>query len=285
MNKESKVGKENNAKKNGIIFCTYSSLYSSIVLEELITNDTVEVVAIINSTRVLNPTYGFIRGALRQIQLSGLRYASYLFMVTDLFRWLQPFLSLKKSVHGLAKQHGIPLLDTVDMNNLESIDFIKQNKPDYLLASHLNQLVKPTVLDLPDLQCINIHPSILPSYKGVDPVFYALLNQEKEIGVTLHKMSEDFDSGKILAQKTISTDTNQSVCFYNCQLFEEGVKLAIGWMNDEDEALSDTVANNNSDISYDSWPNRVKIKQFKQAGNRLIFLSKLWKNYRGIVKI
>ena len=285
MNRESKAGNENKAKTKRIIFCTYSSLYSSIVLEKLIADETVEVVAIINSTRVLNPKYGFIRGALKQIQLSGLRYASYLFIVTDLFRGLQSLPSLKKSVHGLAKQYGISLLDTLDMNNPESINFIKQSKPEYLLGAHLNQRVKPAVLDLPKLECINIHPSLLPSYKGVDPVFHALLNQETEIGVTLHKMSEDFDSGKILAQKAISADTNQSVCFYNCQLFEEGVKLAIGWMSDEDEALGDTVANNNSDKSYDSWPSKAKVKQFKQAGNRLIVLSELWKNNRGIVKI
>ena len=267
----------NSEQTRRIIFCTYSSLYSSIVLENLLANDTVEVVAIINSTRVLNPKYGFIRGARKQVQLSGLRYASYLFMVTNLFRLLQPLSIVKKSVHGLAKQHGIPLLDTVDMNDPESINFIKQSKPDYLLGAHLNQLVKPAVLDLPKLECINIHPSILPRYKGVDPVFYALLHKETEIGVTLHKMSEDFDSGKILAQKTISADTYQSVCFYNCQLFEEGVKLAIEWMGDETSV--DTIANNSSDKSYDSWPSRAKVKQFKQAGNRLIGLSELWKKY------
>lgn len=278
MDRESKAENENNAKTKRIIFCTYSSLYSSIVLEKLIADDTVKLVAIINSTRVLNPKYGLIRGALKQIQLSGLRYASYLFMVTDLFSWLQFLPSLKKSVHSLAKQHGIPLLDTVDMNKPESINFIKQSKPDYLLGAHLNQLVKPAVLDLPDLDCINIHPSILPNYKGVDPVFYALLNQEKKIGVTLHKMSEDFDSGKTLAQKTISTDTNQSVCVYNCQLFEEGVKLAIDWISNKKSG--EAVVNNTSNSkNYDSWPSRTKVKQFKQAGNQLIGLSELWKKY------
>jgi len=280
----------NNAKIKRIIFCTYSSLYSSIVLEQLIENNSVEVVAIINSTRVLNPKYGFIRGALKQIQLSGLRYASYLFIVTDLFRWLQPLSklsTLKKSVHGLAKQHSIPLLDTLDMNNPESINFIKKSKPDYLLGAHLNQLVKPTILDLPDIECINIHPSILPSYKGVDPVFYALLNQESEIGVTLHKMSEDFDSGKTLAQKIIPVDTKQSVCFYNCQLFEEGVKLAIEWMGDEGTVVNNTDGKsivNGKTNSYDSWPSRAKVKQFKQAGNKLIAVKELLKNEQGIVK-
>jgi len=277
-------------KTKRVIFCTYSSVYSSIVLEKLIADESVEVVAIINSTRVIHPKYGFIRGGLKQIQVSGLRYASYLFIVTDLFRWLQPFsiviksvvkLNLKNSVHSLAKQHSIPVLDTVDMNKTESLNFIKQSKPDYLLSAHLNQLVKPAVLDLPNMACINIHPSILPSYKGVDPVFHALLNKETEIGVTLHKMSEDFDSGEILAKQTLLTkpaDFNHSVCFYNCQLFEEGVKLAIEWMGNE--ATADNVTNNVNKASdnYDSWPSRAKVKQFKQAGNQLISLSELRKN-------
>ena len=275
-------------KTKRIIFCTYSSLYSSIVLEQLIANESVDVVAIINSIRVIHPKYGFIRGGLKQIQLSGLRYASYLFMVTDLFRWLQPLskltkLNLKKSVHRLAIQHSIPLLDTQDINRTEAINFIEQRKPDYLLASHFNQLVKPAVLDLTDVESINIHPSILPSYKGVDPVFHALLDQKTKIGVTLHKMSDDFDSGEILDQKTISADTEHSVCFYNCQLFEEGAKLAIDWVNAKtpgknsvDISASNSSDSNNFDQSYDSWPSRAQIKQYKQSGKQLIDLSELW---------
>ena len=274
----------NKVQKKRIIFCTYSSVYSSIVLEQLIKDSEIEVVAIINSTRVIHPKYGFIRGALKQIQLSGLRYASYLFIVTDVFRWLQPLSHVlklgKKSVHGLAKQYGIPLLDTLDMNEADAISFIKQSKADTLLAAHLNQLVKPVVLDLPDLECLNIHPSKLPNYKGVDPVFYALLNKETEIGVTLHKMSENFDSGETLAQKTITVNRIGSVYFYNCQLFEEGVKLAIDWMKNQtaDESMIDsTVDDNLSNKNYDSWPSRAKIKQFKQADKSLINLSELLK--------
>lgn len=289
VTKVAKAAKINESvQKKQIIFCTYSSIYSSIVLEQLIKDSEIEVVAIINSTRVIHPKYGFIRGAIKQIQLSGLRYASYLFIVTDLFRWLQPLLNTiklgKKSVHGLAKQNSIPILDTLDMNNPEAVNFIKQSNADTLLAAHLNQLVKPAVLDLPNLECLNIHPSKLPSYKGVDPVFYALLNKETKIGVTLHKMSEDFDSGETVAQKIIAVDRKGSVYFYNCQLFEEGVKLAIDWMKDHTvhnksivDTMIDTMVNDQLSLkNYDTWPNRARIKQFKQAGKHLINLSELW---------
>jgi methionyl-tRNA formyltransferase len=278
----------NKVSTKRIVFCTYSSLYSSIILKKLIADDMVEVVAIINSTRVIHPDYGFVRGAIKQIQISGWRYASYLFIVTDLFRWLQPLLIIKKnalsSVHKLAHQSRIPLLDTLDINRDDSVKFIQQYKADYLLAGHFNQLVKPVVLGLPELQCLNIHPSLLPAYKGADPVFHALLDKKQEIGVTLHKMSESFDSGENLMQKPLLIDSTKTVCVYNCQLFEEGVKLALDWIRNGNSESVDTKAKNdeNGDKNYDSWPTHQQIKQFKKSGNRLIhlseFLSKFWKH-------
>ena len=60
-------------------------------MEQLIADNDIELVGVINSTRVLNPQYGHIRGVFKQIRTSGLRYSSYLFIVTDVFRLLQPF--------------------------------------------------------------------------------------------------------------------------------------------------------------------------------------------------
>lgn len=265
--------------KKRIIFCTYSSIYSSKVLEPLIADDSVEVVAIINSTRVINASHGFIRGAIKQIKTSGWRYSAYLFIVTDIFRWFQPIFQFKnwplKTVHGLAVQHNIPLLDTDDINKPKSISFIKQTKPDFLLAAHFNQLVKAPVLELSEIQCLNIHPSLLPAYKGVDPVFFAMLGRKEEIGVTLHKMSETFDSGEILLQEPVQLGSIRTLCFYNCQLFEEGVKLALSWMNGR-QYKSIEVGNNNFG-QYDSWPTSEQVKKFKKSGNLLINLSELWK--------
>ena len=303
-------------ERKRVVFCTYSSVYSSIVLEQLIAanlqssknskkNNTtvkIDVVGIINSTRIIHPKFGFVTGAVQQIKRSGFRYASYLFMVTDLFRWLQPLSKkiiphLHKSVHGLAKKYDIPLLDTLDINHSDSLDFIKTCKPDYILCAHFNQLVKPVLLENPNIDAINIHPSLLPAYKGVDPVFYALLAQEEQGGVTLHEMSEDFDAGKILLQKSLPINTKQSLYAFNCQLFSDGVTLALEWMQRESSSNiiaedADYISGISNDINnkvvnhdtgsednehYDSWPTRAHIKQFKQAGNHLIHLSELWK--------
>ena len=267
--------------KKRVIFCTYSSIYSSKVLEPLIADDNIDVVAIVNSTRVINSDYGFFRGALWQIKNSGWRYATYLFVITDVFRIFQPIFKFKvwplKTVHGLARQHNIPLLDTADINNPEAVQFIQQATPNYLLAAHFNQLVKQALLNNPEIECINIHPSLLPAYKGVDPVFFALLDKKKEIGVTLHKMAETFDSGEILLQESVGLSAIKTLCFYNCQLFEEGVKLALAWMNNEQEKLMEIGDNNFG--QYDSWPTLEQIKRFRRSGYQLIDLSELWKQH------
>lgn len=264
--------------KKRVIFCTYSSIYSSIALERLTADDSIDLVAVINSTRVLHPGYGYFRGALKQIQTSGWRYATYLFIVTDFFKWLQPLFKLKKwplkTVHGLAQQYDIPCHDTRDINNQKSVEFIKQNQADYLLAAHFNQLLKSPVLDLSELECLNIHPSLLPAYKGVDPVFFALQDKQKKIGVTIHRMSESFDTGEILVQKEVAVMASKSVCFHNCQLFGEGVKLALRWVNDEKQDTRDELENTSGD--YDSWPTVEDVKLFKNSGLQLVTISELW---------
>ncbi len=266
--------------KKKVIFCTYASIYSSKVMEQLISDDEIELVGVINSTRVFIPQYGHFRGALKQIRTSGLRYSSYLFLITDFFKLLQPLFSFKKwplrDVHGLASFHNIPIHDTKNINNTVSVDFIKSVNPDYLLGSHFNQLIKTPVLDMEELECINIHPSLLPNYKGVDPVFFAMQDEQEAIGVTVHRMAEKFDTGEILMQRAFDIDKSKSLIFNNCMLFQEGIRIALRWMKDNQKQLLPS-STDKLVGSYDSWPTSKEVKHFKKSGKRLIALSELWK--------
>jgi len=263
-----------------VIFCTYSSIYSSKVLEQLIADTDFEVVGIINSTRVLNSSYHPFRGAITQLKISGFRYSSYLFFITDFFKWAQPLFSIKKwplrNVHALAKKNKIPIIDTKNINKAEVIEFIKNSNANLLLCAHFNQLIKNEILSINNLQCINIHPSLLPNYKGVDPVFFAMRDEAEEIGVTLHKMDESFDSGDILLQTAMKLDRTKSLLFNNCMLFDEGAKLAIKWIKSNDHTTQTISQKSHSADQYDSWPKRTDIKQFKKSGMRLMRLSGLW---------
>jgi len=266
--------------KKQVIFCTYSSIYSSIVLEKLIDEPAIDLVAIINSTRVLSPSMNAFQGALYQLKMSGLRYSFYLCFITSFYKYLKPFCNSKlikfKDIATLSKEHNIPIVETKNINTTEISNIIQQLKPDYLLCAHFNQLLKTPVLSLENVECINIHPSLLPKYKGVDPVFYSMQDNTPEIGVTLHKMNDRFDSGELLLQSSMPLNKSNSLLLNNYKLFEEGAKLAIDWMKDSTLYQVVKIQNSNDD-NYDSWPARKDIKQFKMLGNKLIDLSLLWK--------
>lgn len=264
-----------------IIYCTYASIYSSKILEQLLADSDIELVAIVNSTRVLRPSLNPIKGSITQLRNSGLRYSSYLFFVTGFFKWIQPFLILRrwplKHVHALAKLNNIPIIDTRDINSTEVVDFIKHKSSNYLLCAHFNQLIKEPILTIENLQCINIHPSLLPDYKGVDPVFFAMQDNANKIGVSLHRMDSNFDSGDILLQSSIPMDSSKSLLFNNCQLFEEGMRLALNWIKNNDEKKQTSIKNNTvTEENYDSWPTKNDVKSFKKSGKRLMRLSGLW---------
>ncbi len=272
------------SKKPRVIFCTYSSIYSSRVLEFLLQSTAIEVVGIVNSTRLLKPSFNGIIGSVKFIQTTGWRYSTYLFMITDLLAWLQP-VSVLKTVHALARTHQLPLLDTVDINRRSEIGFIKSLTPDVLLSAHFNQLFKEPVLQLPTLAAINIHPSLLPAYKGVDPVFYALLRKEKYLGVTAHLMDSTFDTGEILKQRVVSSRLTDNVFAHNMQLFRAGAEIAVksiqSMLKEGSEGGNNIGSTQQGQGNYDSWPDKKRVKQLRNQHDHLISLSDFFKVIRG----
>ena len=267
-------------KKRRIIFCTYSSIYSSVVLQELLESEYIEVAGIINSTRTLNPAYSHFYGAMQFIRKTGWWYSLYMLCITDGFSLLQSLQRLLKyrqtnyeSIHKLAHARRIPVLDIADVNTQQGIEFIRQHLPDFILSAHFNQLFKADVINLPKIACLNIHPSLLPAYRGVDPVFYALLNNEDKLGVSLHIIDETFDTGNLLAQQTIQVQANTSVFKHNLALFLSGAKLSIEHIRHME--TSENGIRQQGAANYDSWPTPSLVKQLKKQGWSLIRFKEL----------
>ncbi len=247
--------------KRRVVFCTYPSVYSYIVLQELLKSPDIQVVGVILSTRVISKRYSIIRGSLRHIQLSGLRYAGYLFAITTLYQWLR-WLVKRPTLVGILKSNQISYLETNDINTELAYGFLKETNPEVLLSAHFNQLIKSTILNFPLLGCLNIHPSLLPRLQGVDPAFYALLRRVPETGVTVHFQNEEFDKGAILEQVTLKLRWQDSLLLLNTKLFKLGAIAAIKQIIGLGEYTEGTLQTGNG--RYDSWPNPYDTKQFYQ---------------------
>ena len=101
-----------------------------------------------------------------------------------------------------------------NLNRPEWVSLIEELAPDIIFSFYYRNLISSEILGIPRLGAINLHGSLLPKYRGRCPVNWALVNGEKETGVTLHYMVDKPDAGDIIAQRKIPilfTDTAYSL--------------------------------------------------------------------------
>lgn len=108
-----------------------------------------------------------------------------------------------------AQEKGIPVLEPEKLTE-EVRDTIAQLQPDILVCFAYGKIFGPKFMALFSQGGINIHPSLLPKYRGCAPVPCAILNQEKETGVSIQRIAQEMDTGNILCQKIIALDGTEN---------------------------------------------------------------------------
>ena len=254
------------------VLCTCGGLYGALVLRRLRACDRLEICAVIRSSRVLDPKFGFFRGAVAQIRRSGLVYALYLWCATTLADWLCAIAGIG-AVPTRGAKPGLPVLTTRDINDAEGLRFLTACAPDLLVSAFFNQRVHAPALALPKRGCLNIHPSLLPDAKGVDPVFQSLLHGVPPLGVTVHFMTPELDAGRIVAQRPIEGRAGSSVFAITALLFREGAELLAQAL--EHIATGATGSPQSGAGSYQSWPTRRELRSLRTRGGALLRLGDL----------
>lgn len=107
---------------------------------------------------------------------------------------------LKKSFQKLDLR-GVNIIEDVDINSKDFID--KAREVDYIISIASNQIFNEELLSSPKEMCLNIHAGLLPDYKGYNPSFWVLFNDEKVTGITLHKIIKELDAGPIIMQEVL----------------------------------------------------------------------------------
>ncbi len=128
-----------------------------------------------------------------------------------------------------------PVLDALQKNfevtkhvsalDLPKIDELKKSQPDLFVVAAYGKILPKEVLDVPKLGAINIHPSLLPKYRGPTPVQSAILAGEKKSGVSIIKLDEQVDHGPILEQVELEFEPDEtSESFYD-KSFKLGAEI------------------------------------------------------------
>ena len=104
---------------------------------------------------------------------------------------------------SLCARAGVPIDRSGDTRDPAFIERVSALRPDLLLVAGCPQILRPAILDVPRLGALNVHPSLLPHYRGKEPLFWTILRGETRSGITIHRVTEEVDGGPIILQRAI----------------------------------------------------------------------------------
>lgn len=130
-------------------------------------------------------------------------------------------------VKKVAIEYNLSVFQPEKVRKPEFVNVIRQLEPDVIIVAAFGQLLPQSILDIPPCGVINLHPSLLPKYRGAAPIQWALINGEKETGITLMLLDAGEDTGDIICAKRIPIGLEDTAEDLHHKLANIGGKLLI----------------------------------------------------------
>ena len=130
-------------------------------------------------------------------------------------------------VKAAALAHNIPVYQPEKVREPEFVETLKNLKPDVIVVVAFGQIIPASILEIPPMGCINVHASLLPKYRGAAPIQWAVIDGEKESGVTIMYMDTGLDTGDMLAKTVVLLEEDETGGSLFDKLSDAGAKLLV----------------------------------------------------------
>jgi methionyl-tRNA formyltransferase len=130
-------------------------------------------------------------------------------------------------VKRAALEHGLEVLQPATLRDPAEVEGLAALKPDVIVVAAFGQILPQSVLDIPGFGCLNIHPSLLPTYRGASPIPAAILAGDKDTGVTIMLMDAGMDTGPILSQIVVGIEAEDTTASLTIKLARAGAGLLV----------------------------------------------------------
>lgn len=135
-------------------------------------------------------------------------------------------------------------------NTKESLDYLRQFSADIFMVIAYGSILKNPLLGLPKLYPLNVHASLLPKYRGAAPINWAIINGEKETGISVIKMNELIDAGDILLQEKIPIEDDDTALTLGQKLEMQAADTLIGAINLIEQGVVKFIKQDDSAVSF-----------------------------------
>lgn len=150
----------------------------------------------------------------------------------------------KSPVKVLAEKLNLEVFQPEKIKDSEAIEHILSWNPDIIITAAYGQIIPEKLLEAPKHKGINVHASILPKYRGAAPIHKAIIDGEKETGITIMYMVKELDAGDIITQEKIAIEYNDTTGILHDKLSKVGSELLISTLKlIEDSTIQPTAQN------------------------------------------
>ena len=130
-------------------------------------------------------------------------------------------------VKEAAMELGLPVYQPKKVRDPEFIQMMRELNPDVIVVVAFGQIIPKEILHMPKYGCINVHASLLPAYRGAAPIQWAVINGDKESGVTIMRMDEGLDTGDMISKVIVPLNEKETGGSLFDRLSESGAKLLV----------------------------------------------------------
>ena len=159
-----------------------------------------------------------------------------------------------------ALELGLKVFQPKYINYEDSVEIIKNIKPDFIIVAAYGQILKKEILDIPRYGCLNVHASLLPKYRGAAPINWSIIKGDTETGISIMKMEEGLDTGDIVLKESFKIDERDDSVSIHDKLSQLGGDLIIKAMK---EIIAERAKFQKQDNAQSSYAPMI----FKETGH------------------
>ncbi len=169
-----------------------------------------------------------------------------------------------------ALELGLDVYQPQRVKEPEFIEKLKEMNPDAIVVIAFGQILPKEILDMPKYGCINVHASLLPKYRGAAPIQWAVIDGEKETGVTTMYMNEGLDTGDIIDKVVVPIDKKETGGSLFDKLAIEGGKLILKTLIELENGTAVRTPQDDSKSNYAGMINKQLGKiDFNKSANEI----------------
>ena len=158
-----------------------------------------------------------------------------------------------------AEEFGIPVFQPEKIREEEYVEELRSLNPDVIVVAAFGQILPESILNIPKYGCINIHASLLPKYRGAAPIEWAVIDGEKETGVTTMYMEKGLDTGDMIEKAVTEIGADETAEELRSRLADMGAELIIS-------TLKNVISGNCSREKQDDSKSNYAVMLKKEMG-------------------